>query len=371
MNGPFITRMIGSWSRRHPYIASLIITAAVTAVAFALYPVLQAANLDTLYLIAILVIALRWGQGPAVFTALLSGLLFEYCFIPPRFTYVISDMAYFVTAGGFLVVAIVTSRLAAHSRALIIEQTARERAEALAEAKDVVLHRVAHELRAPLTAVVGWAQLLRSFELDREAFDRALEGVDNSAAVLRELVNDLWDASRAASGKLPVRLKQIALERTVAKALDVVIGAAEQKGVELESELQSTAEILGDELRVKQIVTNLVSNAIKFTPAGGTVTVRLSRTDKHAELVVKDTGEGIPAEFLPHLFDAFTQADPNHAHTGLGLGLSIVKYLVEAHHGSISAVSDGPQRGSTFTVCLPLFQVAQPSDSSLVAAPAA
>jgi signal transduction histidine kinase len=362
-------RGLRSWPDRHPYTVNLAMIAAVTALGFATGPVLRPTNLNILYLLVVLVSALKWGQRPAIFAAIASALVFDYCFIQPYFSFAITDLAYLVTLLGFVAVAVVTSRLAARAHRVILEHAARERAEARNKAKDEVLHKISHELRSPLTALVGWTQLLGLSELNREQISHSLSGLDHSVQLLRRLVEDLWDASGAGSGKLRVHLQPTALSPCVAKALDVVVGAAKQKCIHLDSGIESVGEVLADEVRIQQIVTNLVSNAIKFTPAEGKIVVRLSRDGEEARLIVSDTGIGIPNEFLPQLFDPFTQADPKNSHGGLGLGLSIVKYLVQAHNGRISVRSDGEGRGTTFIVCLPVTAVHQVTiDHSIVTA---
>lgn len=346
-------RVLQSWFTKHPYVSGFGMIAVATGLGFAVSGVLPPANLAIIYMLVVFVTALQWGERPAIFTAIVSALVFDYCFVPPFFSFAMTDLAYLVTLAGFAAVAIVTSRLAARAEAMIREQAARQQAEALNKAKDIVLHKITHELRSPLTAVLGWTQLLR-VGLDQDQISSSLSEIEHSARLLKRLIDDLWNASRAGSGKLTVRLQPTLLAPVVANALDRVTGAADEKQVHVESLLEPVGEILGDDFRLEQIVTNLVSNAIKFTPVGGNITVRLSHASEGALLTVSDNGIGIAAEFLPHMFDPFTQADPKNSQGGLGLGLSIVKYLVEAHHGSISVSSNGERRGATFFVTLPL-----------------
>jgi signal transduction histidine kinase len=201
-----------------------------------------------------------------------------------------------------------------------------------------------------MTAIVGWTQFLRANAAGDEMI-AALEQLENGTVILRRLVDDLLEASRAASGKLNVQLHPTVLAPIIGRAVDLLTVAATQKQISLDRHLDNVL-VAADEVRIEQIVTNLLTNAIKFTPAGGRVGVSASRAEGYAEIVVSDTGPGIPADLLPHIFEPFTQADAARAHGGLGLGLSIVKHLVEAHDGTISVRSvDG--RGTTFVIRLP------------------
>lgn len=338
---------------RHPYAASTLMIVLVTAIGFASDPHLHSPNLDMLYLLAVLVSALRWGLGPAVFTAFASALVFDFCFIEPRYRLAIPDAAYAISLVGFLAVALATSTLAARARQLVKEQEARARAEAASLAKDEILSKVSHELRAPLTAVVGWIQLLRDTRGDPSRMEQALSRLDRSAQGLAALVDDLLEASRLKSGKLAVHPRPLEVAPVVSEALEIASVAAERKQVRIEARINPVGLVLGDSRRLRQAVINLVGNSIKFTPAGGLVTVTLDDEDKSVRLSVMDTGAGIPREFLPRVFEPFAQADAKNPSGGLGLGLSIVKQLLEAHRGTITVASNGEGRGATFTVRLP------------------
>jgi len=338
-------------AQRHPYIAGVLMIGITTALAFLTEPILHAANLDLVYLLAVFVIALYCGERPAIFTAIAAAFVFDWCFVVPRFTWSSADLPYLTTLLVFVMVAIVTARVAARARQQVLDRAARETAEALSASKDELLHKISHELRSPMTAVLGWTQLIRSTELEATEMESSLAGLETSAQLLRHLIDDLLDASRAASGKLGVRLQPTRLARVIEQALDIVEVAARTKNVTLRRALDDVGA-LADEVRIEQIVTNLMVNAIKFTPAGGSVGISLSHRDGYARITVTDSGEGIPSEFLPHIFEAFSQADHGNPRGGLGLGLSIVKYLVEAHRGTISVSSD-PGHGSTFVVTLP------------------
>ena len=240
---------------------------------------------------------------------------------------------------------------------LAAEQAARTEGERVARAKDEFLASLSHELRTPIAGVVGWAKLLQRQDTDAETRRRGLEAIARNAEAQTQLIADLLDMSRVVSGKLRVTLSRVDLNTIALAAADNVRPAAQLKGVEIVVTLADgpTLDIAGDAARLHQIASNLVANALKFTPAGGCVTISTTRTDKGACLTVSDTGQGITAEFLPHLFDRFSQADGSdtRVHGGLGLGLSIVKNLVELHSGSVVATSLGKGHGASFCVSFP------------------
>jgi PAS domain S-box-containing protein len=237
------------------------------------------------------------------------------------------------------------------------EQAARARAEEASRLKDEFLATVSHELRAPLNAILGWAQILRAGALDEERVRHAITVVERNARTQAQVIEDLLDVSRIITGKLRLDIQPIAPARAVASAIESVKPMAEAKGVQLHVDLDPEAgPILGDSSRIQQIVWNLLTNAIKFTPSGGSVSVTLQRVGSQVELGVRDTGIGIAPEFLPHVFDRFRQADASttRAVGGLGLGLAIVRHLVELHGGTVRAESAGPNQGSMFLLRLPL-----------------
>ncbi|HEU4538809.1 MAG TPA: PAS domain-containing protein [Polyangiaceae bacterium] len=235
------------------------------------------------------------------------------------------------------------------------EQAARRAAEEAGRTKDEFLSTLSHELRTPLNAILGWANLLRADALPEAQRGRALETVERNARVQARLIDDLLDLSRIVQGKLVLSVGPIEMARVVEAALDAVRPAADAKGVRLQPVLDSLATIVGDADRLQQVVWNLLANAIKFTPKGGRVQVLLRREGSHVEIVVADTGQGIAPDFLPHVFDRFRQADGSITRLsgGLGLGLAIVRSLVELHGGTVSVESDGPGTGATFVVRLP------------------
>jgi len=235
-------------------------------------------------------------------------------------------------------------------------QDANRSSELASRAKDEFLGVVSHELRTPLNAVLGWSQLLRGpSAADPAVLAKGLAVIDRNARAQAKLIEDLLDVSRIITGKLRLELRPLELEATILAALEVIRPAADAKGLDLSSALEAGAVVSGDPDRLQQVVWNLVSNAVKFTPTGGRVEVALRRRRTSVRLVVSDSGRGIDPDLLPHVFERFWQADssPTRHHGGLGLGLAIVRHLVELHGGSVRAESGGTGRGSTFTVRLP------------------
>jgi signal transduction histidine kinase/CheY-like chemotaxis protein len=238
-------------------------------------------------------------------------------------------------------------------------------AEQAARLKDEFLATVSHELRNPLNAIVGWAHVLQNARAMTEAEQRrALESIVRSAKTQARLVDDLLDVARVVSGKLRLNVDVVNLHQVVEAAIGAAAPQAERKGVRLQSLLEAKDPVLGDAARLQQVVFNLLDNAIKFTPAGGRVQIVTRRPNSHVELTVTDTGEGIAADFLPHIFDLFRQADAGsrRRHGGLGLGLAIARQLIEQHGGSLTASSPGPDQGSRFTITLPVALLGAPSD---------
>lgn len=246
---------------------------------------------------------------------------------------------------------------AKNAQLLIQEQAARSAAEATNRSKDEFLSILSHELRNPLNYIVGWASMLRKKKLNETQTAQALETIERGAKALNQLIEDTLDISRITTGKLQLKTQIIEIVPLVGAAIDMVHLSAEAKNIQIQSRLApSTEKILGDSTRLQQIIWNLLSNAIKFTPSGGRIEVTLECVDAHAQIQVSDTGQGISSEFLPYVFDRFRQEDGSQtrSNTGLGLGLSIVRYLVELHGGTIDAESLGEGQGATFTVRLPL-----------------
>jgi signal transduction histidine kinase/DNA-binding response OmpR family regulator len=250
-------------------------------------------------------------------------------------------------------------KLAEEERAqmLIREQAARAEAEQANRTKDEFLATLSHELRTPLTAILGWSHLLQTKTLDQENMERALETIERNARSQSQLIDDLLDVSRIITGKLRIDMRPVELIPIIEAAIDSMRPTAQAKSIKFEVTCDKTAShVSGDSNRLQQIVWNLFSNAVKFTPEGGRINVSLERHGEHAQIAISDTGQGIDARFLPFIFDRFRQADGSttRKYGGLGLGLAIVRHLVELHGGTIKVRSDGVGQGATFTVLLPL-----------------
>ncbi len=239
------------------------------------------------------------------------------------------------------------------------EQAAREQAVAANRIKDEFLAVLSHELRTPMNPILGWSKLLRAGKLDALKTAHALETIERNAKLQTQLIEDLLDVSRILQGKLNLKMTPVKLEATLEAALETLRLAIEAKSIQVHTRLEPIAgQVLGDSARLQQVIWNLLSNAVKFTPEGGRVEIRLNYTASHAQLQVSDTGRGIVASFLPHVFEYFRQADGTTTRTfgGLGLGLAIVRHLVELHGGTVGAESAGEGQGATFTVKLPLLK---------------
>jgi PAS domain S-box-containing protein len=245
-----------------------------------------------------------------------------------------------------------------HSRLYEAEQRARVEAEAANRMKDEFLATISHELRSPLNSILGWVTLLRKGKLSAQAERRAFETVERSARAQNRIISDLLDVSRIINGQLHLNVRSVQPGPMIEAGVEAVRPAADAKGIEIQIGIDRQAgPIAGDSDRLQQIVWNLVSNAIKFTPNGGVVQVSLESVGSNVEIVVSDTGAGISPQFLPFVFDRFRQADSSSTRKqgGLGLGLAIVRHLVELHGGTVHAYSDGEDRGATFVVKLPLM----------------
>ncbi len=238
------------------------------------------------------------------------------------------------------------------------EQRARAEAESANRIKDEFLATLSHELRTPLTALLGWANLLRGPGITEAMLQHGLESIERNARVQTQLIDDLLDVSRIISGKLSLDVRPVEISPVIEAAISVVRPAADAKSITLTYQQDfGIGTISGDAARLQQIVWNLLSNAVKFTPEGGRIEVYLEAIDSHAKLTVKDSGQGISPEFLPQVFDRFRQADSSttRGHGGLGLGLAIVRHLVELHGGSVAVESKGIDQGTTFSVTFPLL----------------
>jgi signal transduction histidine kinase/ActR/RegA family two-component response regulator len=269
------------------------------------------------------------------------------------------------------------ARLVSSNEALAteVEQRTRmqaEREELLAREreasrlKDEFLAAVSHELRTPLNAILGWAQVLASTKPNEQTVTRAIASLSRNAQAQKRVIEDLLDVSRIITGKLQLSLNAVDLRTVVESAIEVVMPSAAAKNVRLEVDLPQVPQFVqGDFDRLRQVLWNLLSNAVKFTPSGGMARVRVARADYACQIIVSDTGIGIPPAFLPHVFERFRQADGSttREHGGLGLGLAIVKELTELHGGTVTAASGGTGHGATFTVMLPRLLAVEAADS--------
>jgi signal transduction histidine kinase/ActR/RegA family two-component response regulator len=253
-------------------------------------------------------------------------------------------------------------------------EKARAAAEAANRAKDEFLATMSHELRTPLNAVLGWTLILRTAVHDEDKRQRALDTIERNARAQVQIIEDLLDVSRVATGKLRLEVGVVNLLTVIDSALDAIRLAADTKRIQIRRRTDRTAALVtGDATRLHQVVSNLLTNAVKFTQPGGWIDLRLERSDRHACITVADNGQGIDPSFLPHVFERFRQADGSstRSHGGLGLGLAIVKHLIDLHGGAVRAESPGPGLGSTFTVELPLLQETSASTASDMSVPRA
>jgi signal transduction histidine kinase len=325
-------------------------------------------TIDPTSLIILTLIATAWygGLGPGLLVAALFEGMLDYSSYPPRDPVRFYMIAFNRALLFMSLVVFASSRRSAEKRlrkqqkvleeALGRERDVRNEAEAANRVKDEFLATVSHELRTPLNAMVGWAALLTRHQADEATTRRAAETIERNARAQANIVEDILDVSRIAAGGLHITMRPVLLAPAIQDALESVRLSAKEKAIAIEARLQNDLVVLGDTDRLRQIAWNLLSNAIKFTPPGGQIDVELNRADDHAELQVRDSGIGISADFLPLLFERFQQADPSmtRERAGLGLGLAIVRHLVELQGGTVRAESGGKDKGAVFTVKLPL-----------------
>ena len=352
------------FQRMRPYAVGVASACAALALTYLVSPLLDPVR-SPLLLAAVVVSAWYGGLGAGLVTSAIAVFTKMYFILPPRGFHVsdIEDLLYLWT---FVVVAVLIStmtgalrRAEAAQRVLIAnEQAARAEAEAANRARDIFLAKIAHELRTPLQAAMSWAQSLHAARPDEHRFSDALARLHRTLAAQSHLIDDLLAASRIVAGKMRLTSGPVMLAPVVTAAVDTARAAAlhPQPVVDLDVD-PSVGPVLGDRARLEQVVCNLVSNALKFTPADGRVAVQLERAGERARVVVADTGRGIEPEMLSRLFDEFWQArTAGSAAAGLGLGLSIARQLVEMHGGTITADSKGAGHGVTFVVELPLLR---------------
>jgi len=242
------------------------------------------------------------------------------------------------------------------------ERAARAEAERLSRAKDDFLAAVSHDLRAPLTVILGWVEVLRRTEPSRDALDRALGPIERNTRLQARLIDDLLDVARIVEGTLELQRTRIDLSSLLRHIVESHQPSARWKEISLGGMTPPDAlYVYADSQRIEQMVGNVISNAIKFTPAGGTASVTLDREGDHATIAVRDDGPGIAPDLLPHVFEKFRQGEEARAYGGLGLGLAIVKHLVLLHGGTVRAASEGTNRGATFVIELPLAEDSAPA----------
>jgi signal transduction histidine kinase/ActR/RegA family two-component response regulator len=237
-------------------------------------------------------------------------------------------------------------------------------------AKDEFLATLSHELRTPMTATLGWATMLRMRDISPENFHLAVETIERSTRAQAKLIDDILDVSRVVTGKLQLTMVPVSLTSIVEAAVETIRPSIDAKSIHLQLQLSEIDGVaVGDAGRLQQVIWNLLSNSVKFTPAGGAIAITVDQTSSGARIIVRDTGMGIARKFLPYIFERFRQADSSatRAHGGLGLGLAIVKNIVELHGGNVIAESDGEGKGAMFTITLPLTTAS--SQAALKAAP--
>ena len=315
---------------------------------------------------AVIAVALYAGAGPAVACALVTLIVatLSWHSAGQLRSSDLSALAMFALSAALIIAIAARLRQADKRRAalLSLERQAREEAERVGRMKDEFLATLSHELRNPLSAIVGWAQVLHTQQLPPQV-TRGLEIIERNARAQTRIIDDLLDMSRIVAGTTRLEVRPVDLRKVVDSAVAPLSPAANAKRIAIETvAAEPVGSVPCDPNRLQQVIWNLLSNAVKFTPEGGRIEVRVERAQQHAQIQVSDSGIGIDPAFLPFVFDRFRQADPSitRSHAGLGLGLSICKHLVELHGGTIHASSDGIDKGSTFTVRLPLSLRAEP-----------
>jgi signal transduction histidine kinase len=349
-------RILSSWPR---YVAAIAAVVVVAGLSLSLEPLLG--RVPTAGLVAVvLLVAWFCGLGPALCATGLAAVLLA---IAPPYELAgwpaahVTGVVVFVTVSGVVSWLASTWRRMERERSVLLERerTARAEAERLSRAKDEFLATVSHELRSPLMAILGWVQVLRRTPAESGRMRVALDTIERNTLLQGRLIGDLLDVARIVEGKLTVSRHRIDLVPVVRQVVESYRPTARDKHVELVDEsVIASAHVVADDQRIEQIVGNVVSNAIKFTPRDGRVTIRLECARDRLRIVVTDTGAGIPADLLPHVFERFRQGEAGLATGGLGLGLAIVKHLVTLHEGTVRAESAGKDRGATFIVELPL-----------------
>jgi signal transduction histidine kinase len=359
--------------RRYGFAGLSVVTALLLSLL--LQPLTRETNF-LLFVAAVMISAWYGGLVAGLLATLLAVLVSSYFLLPPLYALNLADPDDVAHLALFMLVAILISSLhhkvrTAQQRAeelardreelLSREQQARLAAEAAARSRDEFIAMVSHELRTPITAILGWAEMLKRFgDRDTSSAAQILEAIERNAKRQALLINDLLDSSRIMAGKLHLDLRPVDLSTVIYAALEIARPAADAKQIQVQVMIAPDQGLVsGDSSRLEQVMWNLLTNAIKFTPCGGRVEIHLNRSDSYLEIAVCDTGKGIPAEFLPFVFERFSQFGDTDARRqgGLGLGLAIARHVVELHGGTIEAESPGEGRGSTFKVRLPALAV--------------
>jgi len=339
-----------------------------------------------IFVAAVMVSAWYGGLGPGLLATALAVIASGYFLVPPFYALDVADPGDLLHLILFILVAVIVSSLnqklrtiqrraaemaQAGQSSLQREQKARAEAEAAVRAKDEFVAVVTHELRTPLNSILGWAVILQQLGWDdRSRFDQAVKCIERNARLQNELIQDLLDMSRIFAGKLHLNRLPVDVPTLIDAAVDGIRPAAEAKRIRLLVDRSDyAATVSGDANRLQQVLWNLLTNAVKFTPEEGVIEVSLKTVEGQARIIVRDSGRGIEADFLPYIFERFRQAEGEWMRNqdGLGLGLAIVRHLVELHEGTIQVGSSGKGQGSTFTIRLPLAP--PPFDANRLASP--
>ncbi len=342
--------------RRYAIVAGSVVAA--TGISLLVRP-LTHAPASPLFVAAVMVSAWLGGLGPGLAATALAVVALDGL-MSPSFVLnedVVARLAVFTLAALFVSTLDSARRRAqaGQAEALALEREARAEAEAATRAKDEFVTMVAHELRTPLTAIAGWAAALHSEKLRPEQRARALAAIKRSVALQGRVVEDLVDLSRVARGRLTLQVAPVDLRAVVEATGEAFMAIAASRGVKLAIRVGPAGPVVvGDAARLQQVISNLIGNAVRYSPPEGTIHIELDATDGHARIAVRDEGSGISAALLPHVFERYRQGAGEAEQAGLGLGLAIVRALVELHHGRVEATSAGVGQGATFMVCLPL-----------------
>lgn len=348
-----------SWVRRYGVAVGAVLAA--TVVSLIVRPMTHASD-SPLFVAAVMLSAWHGGMGPSLFATVLAVVALDVVMAPSHTSFVITEeviarLIVFVLVALFISALDAARRRAGAERAAALEaeRAARARAEAANRAKDEFVTRVAHELRTPLAAIAGWSAALGSGRLDAGGRSRAITVLQRNAALQARVIEDLVDLSRVARGKVSLRVAPVDLGAVIEAAVDAVACTAGARGIKLDVNVAAACcRVAGDATRLHQVVSNLLVNAIKHSEAGTTVYVTLDTVEVHARIEVRDEGCGLAPEFLPHVFEPYWQPEREMARSGLGLGLAIVRQLVELHGGRVEAASPGVGHGARFTVLLPI-----------------